>query len=369
MHRKRAVLALKLLFATSLIAWLVFSGKIDFDLLANVKAGWPWFLVALIPFGGVLLVGALRWRLLLRAQNIHYSFSEVFSLSMIGLFFNQFLMGTTGGDLVKAYMVAREHPDRRSAGVMAVFVDRAVGLLVLVMVALVAMAFHLPQILDNPWLSSVAAVVAGIFSLSLLGGYVFYSERVRSPRWARALLLKLPFRGSLARLSEAVYIYKFHLREVGLAVLLSVMLHLMIVTMNILLAALVLQVSANWLEFFFLIPVAQIAMALPINPPGALGTGEWIYETMLPFAGVAEGGMLICLLQRCVYYVGALPGCIYYLKRKKQVEQAVDAARAADETTAGVSGSNRSGSDGDDGSPTDGSRGVRTELDPSASET
>jgi len=368
-HRRRVILIVKLLLATSLIVWLVLSGKIDFTQLSNVKAGWPWFLAALIPFGVVLLIGSYRWRLLLRAQNIHYSLSEVFSLNMIGLFFNQFLIGTTGGDLVKAYMVAAEQPGRRSAGVMAVFVDRAVGLLVLLLVALVAMTFNLRHILSDPWLSSVAAIVAGTFFASLLGGYIFYSERVRSPRLVRALLEKLPFRASLARVSEAVYVYKFHLREVGLAVLLSVMVHVLIILMNILLACSVLQMSANWLEFFFLVPVAQIAMALPINPPGALGTGEVIYETLLPFAGIAEGGMLICLLQRCVYYVWALPGCIYYLKRKKQVEQAVDAARAADEGTGGNTGSGRSGSDGDGEPPPDGDRGVRAGIDASASET
>ena len=145
-------------------------------------------------------------------------------------------------------------------------------------------------------------------------------------------------------------------------------LHLLIIGTNILLACFVLQMSADWWEFFFIVPVAQIAMALPINPPMAIGTGEVFYNQLLPFAGIATGGALICLLQRCVYYVWALPGCYYYLKRKKQVEQAVDAARIIDEGMEGNAGSGRVGSDGDGEPPTHGDRGVRTGLDASTRE-
>ena len=142
-RRRRTVRFLKLALAVGLITWLCLSGKIDFSQLANMQKRWPWFVLAQAPFTLVQVLGAYRWRLLLKAQGIGYSFGEVFGLNMIGQLFNQFMIGTTGGDMFKAFAIAMEQPERRSAGVTSVFVDRVVGLLVLVGVALIAILFNL----------------------------------------------------------------------------------------------------------------------------------------------------------------------------------------------------------------------------------
>jgi len=364
--RQRLVLILKLLVAAGLIVWLVQSGKIDFQQLYRLRQGWPWFLAALVPFGLVLFICACRWRLLLRAQGLDYSTAEAYSRTMIGFFFNQFLIGTTGGDLVKAYMVASEQPGRRSAAVMSVFVDRALGLLVLVAVAMVAIAFNVRLVLSQPWLKYLAVLVVSIFFGSLLCGYVFYSERVRSLSPVRWLLARLPFRGALRTVSQAVYVYKFHPREVRMSVLLSILVHLLIVLMHMFLACALVAGPVNWVSFFFLIPVAQIAMAIPVNPPGALGTGEWMYQTLLKLgAGIADGA-LICILQRLVNYTWALVGCTYYVRRQKKVAEAMGAARAAHGKDGGDEFLDRPGGIGPDEPAADGSRSVRPQVDAGA---
>jgi len=161
---------------------------------------------------------------------------------------------------------------------------------------------------------------------SMVCGFVFYSRQIRSLRFVRWLLSRLPFRSVLSQISEAIYVYRFHPREVILAVLASLAVHVCVVAMNLLLARALIPGDLPWVNFFFLIPLAQIAMAIPINPPGALGTAEGIYGYLLHLAGL-EQGALVCLLQRFTYYLWALLGCYCYLKRKVKVARAVDAVR------------------------------------------
>ena len=56
----------------------------------------------------------------------------------IGLFFNIVVPGLTGGDLVKAVLAARDHPERKAAAMISVLVDRLIGVLVLVLLGAVA---------------------------------------------------------------------------------------------------------------------------------------------------------------------------------------------------------------------------------------
>ena len=107
-------------------------------------------LVAFGLFDGVLLMASLRWRLLLKAHGIDYSLHDTFALTLIGLFFSQVMIGTTGGDMVKAYVVAREQKEQRSAAVISVLFDRALGLFVLLMVALVAILFNIGAVMGMP---------------------------------------------------------------------------------------------------------------------------------------------------------------------------------------------------------------------------
>jgi uncharacterized membrane protein YbhN (UPF0104 family) len=143
------------------------------------------------------------------------------------------------------------------------------------------------------------------------------------------LLARIPFRGFLARLTEVVYVYKYHPREVGLALLASLCVHLSVIAMNLLLTRALVADPFSWKQFFLLVPLAQMAMALPINPPGAIGTAEGIYDYLLKLAGISQGAM-VSLLQRFTYYNYALVGAVYYLRRKKKVARAVEAALAED---------------------------------------
>src|SRR5690606_37149136 len=67
---------------------------------------------------GLIIVGSLlaiyRWTLLLRAAGVETGVWRAVSLTFIGLFFNTVMPGLTGGDLVKAVYIARDHRKKKT---------------------------------------------------------------------------------------------------------------------------------------------------------------------------------------------------------------------------------------------------------------
>ena len=62
----------------------------------------------------VEVAAAVRWQILLKVQEIHLSpFGASRVLFLIGMFYNQFLPGGTGGDIMKSYLLFKETPERR----------------------------------------------------------------------------------------------------------------------------------------------------------------------------------------------------------------------------------------------------------------
>src|SRR5207302_982447 len=93
----------------------------------------------------VEIFAALRWQVLLRVQNIHLSFPRIAGLFLIGMFYNQFLPGGTGGDIIKSYLLLKETPDKKAGALLAVVFDRLIGLvaLVAITVTLISLRFDI----------------------------------------------------------------------------------------------------------------------------------------------------------------------------------------------------------------------------------
>ncbi len=126
------------LFACVLIAR---DKDLDFKKIAaifsDISLLWVLAVVAgVFVFSQVIL--AVRWWLFMRAWNIHLGCWSAIKLTFLGLYFNNFLPGSVGGDLVRAWYVA-QHTHRRTASVISVFVDRVLALFGTILMALTAL--------------------------------------------------------------------------------------------------------------------------------------------------------------------------------------------------------------------------------------
>src|SRR5256714_14470399 len=99
----------------------------------------------------VELAAVIRWQILLKVQGISLSNARIAALFFIGMFYNQFLPGGTGGDIVKTYLLWKETPGKKPGALLAVLFDRMVGLIALIIITGVLI------FLRYRWLTSTSA--------------------------------------------------------------------------------------------------------------------------------------------------------------------------------------------------------------------
>jgi uncharacterized protein (TIRG00374 family) len=149
-----------------LIYWLIRTEKITaapFILMLKT----PW----LIPFAFgtvflLILINNYRWQLLLEGQSIPTHVKQTLPLTFIGLFFNLAMPGSVGGDVMKAYFIAKEQPGTKLRAATTVLMDRIVGLYAMSVLALFSVLLNWSQIMSSVKLHSLAVfifcMVAGI---------------------------------------------------------------------------------------------------------------------------------------------------------------------------------------------------------------
>ncbi len=98
----------------------------------------------------VELAAGVRWQILLKVQQIHLSIARVAGLFLIGMFYNQFLPGGTGGDIMKSYLLLKETPGKATGALLAVVFDRMVGLVALITITGVLIALRYDWLTQLP---------------------------------------------------------------------------------------------------------------------------------------------------------------------------------------------------------------------------
>lgn len=273
-------------------------------------AGWA---LTLLLIAGL----ALRWQIFLREQKIELPLPTIFSLTWAGQFFNSFLPGSTGGDVVKIYQVCRLVPDRKAAAAATVFVDRLSALLALLVLAVIAMAIDpVPlRVLSTQPLSirTLSWIFLAFLVATLAAGLVF--RTLRSTFWG----------GRLVRtLSAAKNNFSFN-RSLLAAILLAFAIHLL----NFLIAyffARALGISITYLQVLVIVPVVIFLVMLPVTINGH-GLRELLliaYFTQMgitlgghPESGAPEIAIAWSLILVANDLLWSLPGGIWYLVRFK----------------------------------------------------
>ena len=116
-----------------------------------------WFGVALVVMGINVLIRAYKWQILLRVHDTHIPFGAVNQMLFMSIFFNNFFLGTLGGDAFRIYR-ARGYSGSITGVATSVVMERLTGFLM----ALVAV-FGL-----GLWLSLTSEHVIAVEQLLLL---------------------------------------------------------------------------------------------------------------------------------------------------------------------------------------------------------
>ncbi|MBN1420027.1 MAG: flippase-like domain-containing protein [Planctomycetes bacterium] len=289
--------------------------------------------VALLLFGPISVISVTRWWILLRAIGIPIRYLEALRLTYIGFFFNSAVPGLTGGDVVKAFYIARGSPAPYKA-VVSVFVDRVFGMLGLAVLA--------SAIIGIKWRDGRFEEVK-LFIL-LYAGILFAACFVLVGRTARrlfrvdAIIARLPLSRFVAEVDRAVTVYRDHPVAAAAALLLSVLNHTALMTMSFTIAR-SLGIAAAATDFFAIIPVCMIIAAIPVVP-GGWGMREGAFAIFFRRIGIPpEASVPVSLLLGLSQLAWSLLGGIVFIARPDRASvRELEAFGARIEATAPAAG-------------------------------
>ncbi|MBM3839675.1 MAG: flippase-like domain-containing protein [Verrucomicrobia bacterium] len=297
------------------VAWSHGPGKL-WSTLSLV--GVPGLVLSLVCMGMTILLGVIRWRMVLRLQGLNLSFGRAAEISLVAHFFNSFLLGSTGGDLLKAYYAARETHHKKAEAVTTVFIDRLVGLFAMLLFACLMIVANLPLVRGNASLRALAFFIglmmlgcATAVGLSLWGGV---------SRWwpkARPWLRHWPKGELFERGLDAARLLGKNPVLLAEVLLLSMALNVFCVLQVMALAwGLGLSIPARAL--FVVVPAIVCISAMPISPSG-LGVRENLYVLALGVPEVnveATAALALSLLAYAGSLLWSTLGGIVYVVRK-----------------------------------------------------
>jgi len=278
-----------------------------FTTIRNLKL--PLLALAFAVYPGNLIIMAIRWRLLLRVVDIHITLWEAIRLTFLGTYFSIVVPGTVSGDLVKAYYVSK-HTPAKAAALVSVFIDRAIGLTELTLIATVMLLIvSLGHLTPTETLRTPAILVL-VIVLALIGAFTFlFAPSLRRALRLDRLYRRLPlahhfdvagqalrqYRGNIPRLVEAVGItLTGHIVWIGSLILIGKSLSL----------------DTPWYNYFLYVPLIYTIASIPLTP-GGLGLVEKCFVVFFASATVSPSEVVaMALLFRIAPMFWSLPGVV-----------------------------------------------------------
>jgi glycosyltransferase 2 family protein len=281
----------------------------------DLEAAWqrfanqnPWFpAAALATMSLQIMIAGLRWHLILRGLGATSRLTTSLRLCYIAVFFNTWLWGSVGGDVLRAWLLQNSQLRLRQS-INSVILDRvaavgAVGILVLVTVPIFVASTH----------QSILGLVLGAVAGCLLCGIVTAALIQHLPiDWKRFKFL----RGvQLLSAATATIFLKFNIALPVLGVAIAGQL---ITALAVYFMSLGLNVGLSLFDCAILMQPVALAIALPISV-GGWGVRETAMIGLLGFVGIPSSAALSLSVQMgLLTIVATLPGGVLWLLHKDQ---------------------------------------------------
>ena len=308
----------KLLVTLVLIAALI--AFIDLGVFAhhldNVR--WAYVVGAGLCVLLAILLSAWKWGLLLRARGYPLPFGRLMRHYFVGLFFNNVLPSTVGGDAVRAWETAKDI-DNTPEAVGSVITERLIAGIGLGLTA----ALGLPFLDDGAsfvWLVALFLAINGSLAALLIVPKI--ADGV-----ARSLI---PSRAD--RLQSTVVETIRVVREgfsrpalVGTVLVASIVFQVFVAAVNYCLFA-AFNVEVSLAACVLLTPMAFTVTMIPVSLSG-IGVREGAYAFFFALVGVStEAAVLVSLAFFVLVAIASLPGAIFFIKGRRTPKGALEDA-------------------------------------------
>lgn len=246
--------------------------RADWEELRSLVVSVDWRLLVggfFCVVAGVLL-SCFKWQAILRVDGIACPLSTLVRYYLIGIFFNNFLPTSIGGDAVRAYYITREY-GRPSVGVSSILAERLSGLAILVLLPIFA---FFPSSVFVPF--SIPGLLVGVLTSLFLVVWLLLMPRVRKfwkprlPKWIHE---------EMERISDALIRYLSDIRTLMVVFLCSVIFNGLVVLSSWFVAG-ALGLNLSMVDLMVVVPLVVLLTLIPFSLNGL---------------GIREGGFIFFL--------------------------------------------------------------------------
>ena len=294
---KRATHLLRLLISLSLLLWLGFTirwPELEQALL-QVEAIWLLAAAGLVILS--MLISVRKWQVLLQAQGMSVPWVDLWKAYWVGMFFNNFLPSSIGGDAVRILWVGKRGRDVPGAAASVI----------------------MERIIATAGLALTGFLGAGLLASPDRHALILFGILLAASLVLAGLVLGMPLpakvgqgKGKLGRFPGALAGHGRSLRGQGKELLVvlffSVVFQVTVVAVNVCIFK-ALRLDVSMVEALFIIPVTSAVAMIPLGVNG-YGLREGAYVAGLSLYHISSGAaftssiLFAFLVSLCSLYGG-----------------------------------------------------------------
>ena len=292
----------RLAIAAGIIAYLIH--KVDISaasvIIAESLHHHTSIILGILFATACFVIGAIRWKIILNFHDLRMSWSRMFAIFSIGLFFNTFMFGATGGDIARGLYTAKETHHKKAEALATIIIDRLIGLTIMLLTAGI-MLIARNNFYRKQWQTHFPALII-VFQISaVLLGIAILLNIHRIKNWA--VLKPIKNHTKLGPLIQRFLTAILLIRKQGKILLLLSALSataIIFATLEWYCLGKSFQIEISLLDYLTVIPVITCIAAIPITP-GGLGIREGLAVTMFGAMEVSNAQALPLAL--LVYFI------------------------------------------------------------------
>lgn len=170
--KKLFLFLISLLIGIGLFVWAIkFVGLKEIKEAFLVLTGWQGLIILVLTLV-MLMVGTLKWKMILKSKGENISFPTLFKMYLAGFSVMYFFpMIILGGEIFRGYLVRRENSSKLAKGIASSIVDRILDWTTILIIVFLGIIFFLLTIGLPP--KKIALIAGGAF-LTLLAALSFF---------------------------------------------------------------------------------------------------------------------------------------------------------------------------------------------------
>lgn len=244
-----------------------------------------WLIFAFFLMGVAFLMGSIRWWILLKVQEIIVPLKVVTSLTLIGQFFNSFLLGTTGGDIIKTLFILKYTPNQKARATLSIILDRVMGLFVFLCCALITLPWQIRFLMQREETQSIVYALIVVFVIiSGLALFLFFIPFHRLPLLFHQVWEKIPRRDILESFLVGFREHGRSRRLTFEAMVCSVVASFFVFTAGYCIS-LAIHLEATYIQMVTVLAFVVCITSLPISV-GGHGIREGVFVLMFAIYGI-----------------------------------------------------------------------------------